>query len=318
MKIALTGVTGFVGRAVILALMAKDNQVSALVRDPSRANLASGVRQVQGDLQNSVALDDLTEDADVVIHIAGVIGARSRDDFFVANEQGTRALAEAASRNGVKRFVHISSLSAREPHLSAYGASKSAGEIALKSFGAKMAIVVLRPPAVYGPSDTGTFPLLRALTQAIAVIPSNSKARFSLIYVNDLARIIVEAAGATKTGVIELDDGQRLGYDWMELVRIASASEQRSITPFFLPKSIAMSVAVIIEAFAKARGRLPFISRDKIRQLYHWDWLAKGDGWPLEEPVGFAQGFKTTVDWYRQEQWLPQRRSATNKQKIVT
>jgi nucleoside-diphosphate-sugar epimerase len=166
---------------------------------------------------------------------------------------------------------------------------------------------VLRPPAVYGPGDTGTFPLLRALTKPIAVIPGNSKARFSLIYVDDLARTIVEAAGATETGMVELDDGQRLGYDWLELVRIASANEQRSITPVFLPKPVAMSVAVIIEAFAKASGRPPFISRDKIRQLYHWDWLAKGAGWPLKARVGFTQGFKTTIDWYRQEQWLPQR-----------
>ena len=79
-----------------------------------------------------------------------------------------------------------------------------------------------------------------------------------------------------------------------------------------------MFVAVIVEAYAKARGRPPFISRDKIRQLYHWDWLAKGDGWPLEEPVGFAQGFKTTVDWYRQERWLPPRRGDSNGQKIAT
>ena len=127
LKIALTGATGFVGRAVVSALMAKSCQVSALVRDPARAEMNSNVRQVQGDLQNSAALDDLTKNADVVIHIAGVIGALSRNDFFVANEQGSLAVAEAAARNGVKRFVHISSLAAREPGLSMYGASKRAG-----------------------------------------------------------------------------------------------------------------------------------------------------------------------------------------------
>ena len=96
LKIALTGATGFVGRAVVSALMAKSHQVSALVRDPARANLPPEVRQVQGDLQNSAALDDLTQGADVVIHVAGVIGALRRADYFLANEQGTRAVAEAA------------------------------------------------------------------------------------------------------------------------------------------------------------------------------------------------------------------------------
>ena len=307
LKIALTGATGFVGRAVVSALMAKSCQVSALVRDPARAEMNSKVRQVQGDLQNNAALDVLTRNADAVIHIAGVIGALSRDDFFAANELGSLAVAEAAARNGVKRFVHISSLAAREPELSMYGASKRGGEVAVEKFKTRMSVVILRPPAVYGPGDRGTLPLLRSLTQPFAVIPGTSTSRFSLIYVDDLARIIVEAAEATRAGTVELDDGQRQGYGWKDLAQIASATEQKSIKPIFLPKSVAMAVGVGVEAFAKLRGTLPFVSPDKIQQLYFGDWVARGEGWPLKEPVGFAQGFKSTVDWYRKAQWLPER-----------
>ena len=75
----------------------------------------------------------------------------------------------------------------------------------------------------------------------------------------------------------------------------------------FLPKSVAMTVAVMVEALAKTTGRLPFVSRDKIRQLYFGDWVARGEGWPLKESVDFAKGFSTALDWYRREQWLPQR-----------
>ena len=307
LKIALTGATGFVGRAVVSAFMAKSCQVSALVRDPARAEMNSNVRQVQGDLQNSAALDALTRNADVVIHIAGVIGALSRNDFFVANEQGSLAIAAAAERNGVKRFVYISSLAAREPELSMYGASKRAGEAAAEKFKTDMSVIILRPPAVYGPGDRGTLPLLRSLTQSFAVIPGTSTSRFSLIYVDDLARIIVEAVEATRTGVVELDDGQRQGYGWKDLAQIAAAAEQKSIKPIFLPKSVAMAVGVGVEAFAKLTGKLPFVSPDKIQQLYFGDWVARGEGWPLKEPVGFAQGFKSTVDWYRKAQWLPER-----------
>ncbi|HUQ35873.1 MAG TPA: NAD-dependent epimerase/dehydratase family protein [Aestuariivirga sp.] len=307
LKIALTGATGFVGRAVVSALMAKSCQVSALLRDPARAEMNSNVRRVQGDLQNSAALDALTKGADAVIHIAGVIGALSRNDFFAANELGSLAVAEAAARNGVKRFVYISSLAAREAGLSMYGASKRAGEVAVEKFKTQMSVLVLRPPAVYGPGDKGTLPLLRSLTQSFAVIPGTSTSRFSLIYVDDLARIIVEAAEASRTGTVELDDGQRQGYCWKDLAQIASATEQKSITPIFLPKSVAMAVGVGAEAFAKLRGKLPFVSPDKIQQLYFSDWVARGEGWPLKEPVGFAQGFKSTVDWYRKAQWLPER-----------
>jgi nucleoside-diphosphate-sugar epimerase len=315
LNIALTGATGFVGRAVVSALMAKSRRVSALVRDPVRAGLNSNVRQVQGDLQSSAALYDLTRGADAVIHIAGVIGALRRNDFFAANEQGSLAVAEAAARSGVKRFVHISSLAAREPELSMYGASKRAGEVAVEKFNTRMSVVILRPPAVYGPGDRGTLPLLRSLTHSFAVIPGTSTSRFSLIYVDDLARIIVEAVDATRTGVVELDDGWRQGYGWKDLARIAAASEQKSITPIFLPKSVAMAVGIIVEAFAKLTGTLPFVSSDKIQQLYFGDWVARGEGWPLKEPVGFAQGFKSTVDWYRKAQWLPER---FGSHKIVT
>jgi nucleoside-diphosphate-sugar epimerase len=295
--------------------LTKPCQVSALVRDPARAEMTSKVRQVQGDLQSSAALDDLTGNADAVIHIAGVIGARRREDFFNANEQGSQAVAEAAARNGVKRFVQISSLAAREPGLSMYGASKRAGELAVEKFQNQMSTVILRPPAVYGPGDRGTLPLLRSLTQSFAVIPGTSTSRFSLIYVDDLARIIVEAAEASRTGVVELDDGQRQGYGWKDLAKIASATEQKSITPIFLPKSVAMAVGFGVEAFAKLMGKPPFVSHDKIQQLYFADWVARGEGWPLKEPVGFAQGFKSTVDWYRKAQWLPER---FGSHKIVT
>jgi nucleoside-diphosphate-sugar epimerase len=314
LKIALTGATGFVGRTLVSALLAKRHQVSALVRDMAKANLPVQLRLVQGDLQNGAALDDLTNGAEVVIHVAGATGALRRSDFFVANEKGSRAIAEAAARNGVRRFVHISSLAAREPELSIYGASKRAGEAAVETFKAKVSVVILRPPAVYGPGDRGTLPLLRSLTQSFALIPSSNRSRFSLIYVGDLARIIIEAAGTTRTGVVELDDGQRQGHDWRELAHIASAFEQKNVTPIFLPRIVAISVAGIVEAFARATGRLPFVSPDKIKQLYFSDWVSRGEGWPLKDPVSFDQGLSKTLDWYRKEQWLPRR---VSKHKIV-
>ena len=71
----------------------------------------------------------------------------------------------------------------------------------MEAFTDRMSVVILRPPAVYGPGDRGTLPLLRSLTQSLAVIPGTSTSRFSLIYVDDLARIIVEAATAARAGV---------------------------------------------------------------------------------------------------------------------
>jgi nucleoside-diphosphate-sugar epimerase len=307
LKIALTGATGFVGRTVVNEMLGVKHSVTALVRDVSRANLPRDVRLVSGDLQNIAALDELTTGADVVIHVAGLISAVKRADYFVANEQGTRNVVQAALRHGVKRFVHVSSLSAREPQLSSYGASKLAGEAVLSN---EMSTVVLRPPAVYGDGDRATLPLLKALTQSLAFIPGRADARFSLIHVKDLARVIVEAASTTRTGVFELNDGSVQGHDWKELAALAAAHENKGITTVFLPKSVPYAVAAIADIVAKLRGKPSMISREKIDELYHADWVARGPGWPLKNPTGFAQGFAETVSWYRREGWLPQNPNA--------
>jgi nucleoside-diphosphate-sugar epimerase len=306
LNIALTGATGFVGRKVVAVLLAQKHSVTALVRDRAKAELPSAVRLVSGDLQNIAALDALTEGSSVVIHLAGSISAVKRQDYFLVNEEGTKAIAQAASRNGVKRFVHVSSLSAREPQLSGYGASKLAGEAVLGKWAGNLSVVILRPPAVYGPGDKATLPLLKALTQSIAVLPGRGDARFSLIHVGDLARIMAEAAASKKTGILELGDGSTRGHDWKELARVAASVEHKGIATVFLPKFIPYSVAFFAEAIAKLRGKPSMISREKINELYHADWVARGEGWPLKSPTGFAQGLDETLNWYRHEGWLPQ------------
>ena len=177
LNVALTGATGFVGRKVVAALLAKKHRVTALVRDVEKADLPKAVKLVAGDLGNS---NDFAREADVVIHIAGAIRALDRHGYFQVNEQGTKSIVETAIRSCVKRFVHISSLSAREPQLSAYGASKLAGENVLDAVLKKISVVKLRPPAVYGPGDKATLPLIKALTQSLAFLPARADARFSL------------------------------------------------------------------------------------------------------------------------------------------
>jgi nucleoside-diphosphate-sugar epimerase len=308
LDVALTGATGFVGRKVVAELLAGKHRVTALVRDVMEAELPGEVAIVKGDLHDACALLSLTRNRTAVIHIAGVISALRREDYFAVNEMGTKSLMQAARRNGVKRFVHMSSLSAREPHLSPYGASKLAGEAVLGDGDDGLSCMILRPPAVYGPGDRATLPLLNALTKSIAVLPGRADARFSLIHVNDLARIVVEAASSTKTGIVELSDGCAGGHDWRELVRVAAAVEQKSITCVFLPKFIAYAVAYLADAFSKLRDSASMISRDKVNELYHPDWVARGSGWPLKNPIDFAQGLAETLAWYRREGWLSDNR----------
>jgi len=303
--IAITGATGFAGGHAVSELLSRGHRLRALVRDPQRARLPASVEVVQGDLFDAEALDRLLHGADAVLHLAGAISALTEHDYFRVNAHGTLALAEASLRHGVKRFVHVSSLSARAPQLSPYGASKRAGEDAVFKLMARLNAVILRPPAVYGPGDRATLPLLRELTRPVAVVPGRRGNRFSLVHAADLARFAADALVNPADGLHEISDGTPNGYGWDELLAIAGRERGGPIRAIFLPRAVPQTVAVAAEALARATGRPGMISRGKIAELYHPDWVAREGGLVLPAPIGFATGFPETLAWYRQAGWLP-------------
>lgn len=308
--IAITGATGFAGGHAVAELLRRGHRVRALVRNPLASKLPAAVDVVAGDLHDLEALDRLMAGADAVVHLAGAISAVKAHDYFRVNAHGTIAVVEAAARAGVPRFVHVSSLAARQPELSSYGASKRAGEDAVVKLTAQLNAVILRPPAVYGPGDRATLPLLKALTQSVAIIPSSAQSRFSLIHVSDLARIVADAAMSDVTGLHEISDGTREGYSWSDLLAIAAVERGGSVRPVFLPRAVPLAVAFVAEALARFTGKPGMVSRDKVAELYHADWVARSGGIALPDPITFTRGFPDTLAWYREAGWLPRGRGA--------
>ncbi|XVN46231.1 NAD(P)H-binding protein [Novosphingobium rhizosphaerae] len=109
-----------------------------------------------------------------MLHIAGVVNAPDEAGFHAGNVSGTLNVVNAALAGGVERFIHVSSLSAREPQLSAYGASKRKGEMIVRA--SSLDWTVVRPPAIYGPRDTEMFELFKLARKAWC--PCRPKARF--------------------------------------------------------------------------------------------------------------------------------------------
>lgn len=311
--IAITGATGFAGRHAILELLLRGHRLRALVRSPETASLPAGVQTVKGDLADGAALARLTSGADAVIHLAGALTALTREGYFKVNEQGTHALADAAQKAGIARFVHVSSLAAREPQLSGYAASKRAGEEVIAGRMGALNAITIRPPAVYGPGDKGTLPLIKELTRPIAFIPGLPEARFSLIHARDLARLIALAVEGGAQGLHEVSDGKAGGYGWDDLIRTASALRGRPIRAVFLPRAIPAAVAAVAEGVARLTGKPGMVNRGKIAELYHPDWVARPGGLALTDPVPFAAGLAETVTWYRAAGWLPQGRGTDTR-----
>src|SRR3546814_7540046 len=134
--VAITGASGFLGSHTIAALAEAGMNVRALTRSlPLLPPAETGFRPevVPGDLSNHAALATLVDGADVVIHCAGAIKAKSLPDFLKVNEQGTRNLAHAMQLYAPQaHLVVVSSLAAREPPLSSYSARKRACALAAR------------------------------------------------------------------------------------------------------------------------------------------------------------------------------------------
>src|SRR5438105_3133565 len=175
--LAITGGTGFVGSHLLTAARAQGYQVRALTRGwrPPQP----GIVWVEGALDRPDSLIALCSEADAVIHIAGLINAPDRAGFEAVNVGGTAATLDAAHAAGIRRFIHISSLAAREPELSDYGWSKARAERVVAASGLDWTIV--RPPAVYGPGDRETFELFRMAKRGLVALPPGG--RFSVIHV---------------------------------------------------------------------------------------------------------------------------------------
>jgi nucleoside-diphosphate-sugar epimerase len=300
--IAITGGTGFVGQALVDAASAQGLEVRALARRPQQAR--QGVAWVAAAVDNREALSRLVGSAEAVIHVAGLTRARHPSEFEAANVAGTLALIEAALAAGVPRLVLVSSLSAREPGLSAYGASKARAERLVKASGLDWTIV--RPPAVYGPRDADMFELFRAARWG--VVPTPREGRASLIHVDDLSRLLLALLPGGE-GVshhsFEPDDGKRGGWTHYELARVIGWAVGRR------PKVIGLSKKTM-EWAAKAdgmlRGEKAKLTLDRVGYMTHPDWVVSlGSRVPaaLWRPrIETREGMKATAKWYREAGWL--------------
>lgn len=310
--VALTGASGFVGGHVLDGLVAAGCRVRALARRPDPSLAARpGVEPVLGSLGDAAGIEVLVRGADAVVHVAGAIHAPDRAAFLAANAAGAARVAEAAARAGCPLLVHVSSLAARAPGLSAYAESKALGEQEALRRGDRLRVAVVRPPAVYGPGDRATLPLLRGLARGWLAAPAAPRhARFSLLHARDLAALVVRLIDAHLASgtVVEPDDGTDGGYGWADLARLASDALGRKVRLVRVPRPALELLARLAERRAASVGTPPPVSRAKVAELFHPDWvcrrgtLAGLDGWRPE--VGFARGLPATLCWYRQAGWL--------------
>lgn len=301
MRLAITGGTGFVGGHLLDAVLAAGHNAKALTRREQASR--NGVEWVIGDFDNGAALHRLVDGADAVIHVAGTITAPTAAAFDHGNVGGTLAMLAAATAGGVQRFVHVSSLAAREPRLSLYGASKARAEELVMNSGLDWAIV--RPPAVYGPGDKETLELFRMAKLGVMLMPP--RGRVSLIHALDLARLLLALAvpKAPSKVLIEADDGRADGWSHREFARALAVAVGTKATIISSPAFLLRLAARIDQLLRGDRAKLTI---DRAAYFSHRNWVveprraAPPELWrPVIETL---HGLAGTAAWYREQGWL--------------
>ncbi len=320
MKALVTGATGFIGSHLTDALVKKGFAVTCLVRSTSNLQYLEdlNVRLVTGNCSRIESLYEAVADVDYVFHLAGLTKARSEADFSDANVRGTGNMLEAVLKKNtaVKRFVYISSLAAAGPSsdgvplkegctpvpVSFYGKSKLKGEQLVLERRHDIPVVVIRPPAVYGPRDRDMLVFFKLVKAGIA--PVWGPCSYSFIYIEDLIHGILLSALDENSGgeTFFMSDGDIYSSDDV-INAIADAVEKRPIklkVPGFM-----MSVAGLISGRS---GRPSIINCDKLRELKHSHWVCDAskavERLKFEPQVKIKEGVRWTADWYRIHQWL--------------
>lgn len=301
--LAMTGATGFVGGAALRDAVAAGWHVRALTRRPQPERV--GVTWIAGALDQPGSLTEMAAGSDAVMHIAGVVNVPTRAAFEAGNATATGHVIDAARGAGVTRFIHVSSLAAREPGLSDYGWSKEGAEIIVRNSGLDWTIV--RPPAVFGPGDTEMLDLFRMARRGIALLPP--KGRMSAIYVEELARLLVTLAAdreASIGAIYEPDDGHENGWSHRGFARAIGRAVGRShLSTLAIPGPLLKAGGRIDTLVRRSRAKL---TPDRARYIAHPDWVATAGAHPpadLWRPaIDTDAALAETVRWYRREGWL--------------
>lgn len=323
MSTLITGATGLVGGALARRLLDEGETVTVLARTPAKARdiEAAGARVVVGDLSDGPHLDAAVMDAERVVHCA----ARAGDTGDIApflrdNVDATVRLAQRAARAGVKRFVHVSSISVyglrtlgeidedapTEPISGyPYAESKRLSEEELhKASTDDMEVVVCRLGSVYGPgSHHWTNRPLTLMTKSPVgmLLVDGGQGLQNPIYVDDAARGLWALATheAANAGAFFLTDDAVSYEDFFSGYAEAAGEPFRARR---ITSARALWLARVMEWVAKLRGKEPLLTRIAVQVLcrqtaFSSAKLRRVTGWAPE--TSLHDGQRACVEWFR-------------------
>jgi nucleoside-diphosphate-sugar epimerase len=224
---------------------------------------------------------------------------------------GTANLAQAIETSGTNpRVLLVSSMAAREPTLSSYARTKRAAEQLLTTkLSGRAELIIVRPSAIYGPWDRETLAIFRAIAWRVFLRPRSAQSRVAVIHAADAAAAIAALCEqGSHDASFELTDERVEGYSWDEIMRAAETAMATRAIVVALPGPAVKAAAAISLVVGRLRRQTPMFTPEKAREFLHADWGSSLQSQPPRSiwrpEIGLAQGFRDTVNWYRDRHWL--------------
>jgi dihydroflavonol-4-reductase len=320
--VLVTGASGFVGAAVMRALLAQGRGVRVLLRPSSdRRNLAGLPVEIRtGALEEHASLLPALAGCGALFHVAADYRLWVRDPaaMYRANVEGTRALMEAALAAGVERIVYTSSVavlgllsegsadettpSTLEDMIGPYKRSKFLAEVAVSALVRERGLpaVIVNPSTPIGPGDVKPTPTGRIIVEAASGrMPAYVDTGLNLVHVDDVAagHLLAEAKG--RTGERYILGGEDLSL--AEILRRIAALTGRTPPKLALPIPAVWPIALVAEALGRLTGREPFVTLDGLRMARHKMFFSSAKA--MRE-LGYAprpaeQGLADAIAWFR-------------------
>jgi len=316
----VTGGTGFVGSHLLDRLSATGVPARCLLRPtPKPRRLPAGVEPALGDLATGEGVEDALRGVDTVVHLAGAIKALSPAGYYTANASATRTLATALQGRSI-RLVHVSSLAALGPGsgrqpveeddpprpLTHYGKSKLEGERIARAL--VPSAVIVRPPVVYGPRDTGMLPVWKSISRGVTLEIAGGDRWFSGIFVDDLVDGLLVAARHPRAPGRAYFLAYPKPFSWRELGATAARLMGRRLRVLRIPASLARAIGFGADVWSHIARNPGIISREKVAEACAPAWVCDTRRAAAEldfcAPTPLETGLARTLAWYKEAGWL--------------
>lgn len=328
MTALVTGASGFVGSAVVRALVRRDETVRVLVRPTSdRRNLTDlGVEVATGDLREPASLARALEGCRVLYHVAADyrLWIPRPDEIYRTNVDGTVALVRAAVGAGVERIVYTSSVATlglnenRDPAdettpvsladmVGHYKRSKYQAEEHVRQLVQDLdaPVVIVNPSTPVGPRDLKPTPTGRMVLDAAAGrMPAFVDTGLNIVHVDDVAHGHLLACDHGVIGERYILGGHNMPLG--EILGVIAGLMGRRAPRVSLPHNLILPVAQIAELVARVTGREPFVTVDGVKLAKKHMYFSSRKA---ERNLGYAArpaltAFQDAIDWFHDQGYL--------------